>query len=228
MIQKIFKVLILLIFFMVTIYLCFRNYKLEQEISSYSERYDELLVSKTSREVDTIFLLGSEWDKRLSGFELTFPQTVPPIKTELLLDSSNHFLVSNYNMSQSPKDTLDTAYSAFGNGKPKVSFTYDKNLLSIYIPDLGPQINTYQINTDLYNYKFHNGVLTSKTKPFHQRLDPYVEFTIRPINQFYDLSSGVSFETSRFNYKVGFNLSYYPKFSPMVMKDIQLSVIYKF
>lgn len=226
MIQKVFKVLILLIFFTITIYLCFRNYKLEQEISGYSERYDELLIS-TTREVDTIFLPQSEWDKRLNCFEHAFPQTVLPIKTELL-DSSNTFSVRNYNMSQSKKDTLDTAYSAFGNGKPKVSFTYDKNLLSIYIPDLGPQINTYRINTNLYNYKFYNGVLTSKIKPFHQRLDPYVEFTIRPINQFYDLSSGVSFETSRFNYKVGFNLSYYPKFSPMVMKDIQLSVIYKF
>ena len=227
MIQKVFKVLILLIFFTITIYLCFRNYKLEQEILGYSKRYDELLIS-TTREVDTIFLPQSEWDKRLNGFEHTFPQTVLPIKTELL-DSSNTFSpVRNYPMSQSKKDTLDTAYSVFGKGKPKVSFTYDKNLLSIYVPDLGPQINTYKINTDLYNYKFHNGVLTSKIKPFHQRLDPYVEFTIRPINQFYDLSSGVSFETSRFNYKVGFNLSYYPKFSPMVMKDIQLSVIYKF
>ena len=227
MIQKIFKVLILLIFFTVTIYLCFRNYKLNQEISGYSEMYNELLISRTTREVDTISLPQSKWDKRLNGFEHALPQIILPIKTELL-DSYNHFSVSNYNMSQSSKDTLDTAYSAFGNGKPKVSFTYDKNLLSIYIPDLGSQINTYKINTNLYNYKFHNGVLTSETKPFHQRLDPYVEFTIRPINQFYDLSSGVSFETSRFNYKVGFNLSYYPKFSPMVMKDIQLSVIYKF
>lgn len=227
MIQKVFKVLILLIFFIVTIYLCFRNYKLEQEISGYSERYDELLISTNSRAVDTIFLPQSEWDKRLNGFEHAFPQTVPPIKTELL-DSSKTFSAHNYIMSQSQKDTLDTAYSAFSNGKPKVSFTYDKDFLSIYIPDLGPQINTYRINTDLYNYKFHNGVLTSKAKPFYQRIDPYIEFTIRPINQFYDLSSGVSFETSRFNYKVGFNLSYYPKFSPMVMKDIQLSVIYKF
>lgn len=224
MIQKVFKVLVLLIFFTVTIYLCFRNYKLEQEISGYSERYDELLVS-TTREVDTVFLPQSEWDKRLNGFEHAFPQTVPPIKIELL-DSSN--INSDYNISQYKKDTSNTANQYTGYGQLEVSFTYDRDLLSIYIPDLDPHIDTYKINPNLYNYKFNNGILTSKVKPFHQRLDPYVEFTIRPINQFYDLSSGVSFETSRFNYKVGFNLSYYPKFSPMVMKDIQLSVIYKF
>lgn len=224
MIQKIFKVIILLIFSSITIYLCFRNYKLKQEILSYTKKYDELLVNTTTK-TDTTILSSSQWDDRLNSLHKPLPTTEVPVKSEM---TSNSFVRNNH-MSQSPeKDTLTTTNYIAHNGGSQVSFSIDDNKLSIHVPELGNQIDTYKINPGLSNYRFYNGVLTSKQKPFYQRLDPYLEFSIRPLNQFYDLSSGVSFETSRFNYKVGLNLSYYPKFSPMVMKDVELKIIYKF
>lgn len=232
---KVIKVLGSLIILSVTIYLCFRNYNLNQELLSYTEKYDELTSGSRVQKTDTIYLSKSQWDKRIGQILTHYPNIEIPASIELSpyyfrkTTSTTEVLACNELDSPKPQKGGEANRFLADSCKTSPSFRFDNNRLSIYLPlDTFGIINTYKIDPSRFNYQFSNGKLTSKAKPIYQRLHPYIEFGIRPLNQLYDLSSGVSFETSRFNYNICLNFFYYPKFSPQVGKDIQLSIIYKF
>lgn len=88
--------------------------------------------------------------------------------------------------------------------------------------------NYYPLNLTSYDYIYTEGKLTKKRIPLLRRFKPYVGISYRPFNNLYDLSGGISFKTKKFNYKLGLNVSYYPKFSSRVNLDLELAIIYNF
>lgn len=88
--------------------------------------------------------------------------------------------------------------------------------------------NYYPLNLQMYNYRYIEGKLSKQKIPLIKRFRPYVGVSYRPFNNLYDLYEGISFKTKKFNYKLGLNLSYYPKFSSKVNLDLELAIIYNF
>lgn len=109
-----------------------------------------------------------------------------------------------------------------------VGINLDKTQVSIaLLKDSTVYKDMYKLDLDNYKYIFVNGTLTSKKIPFIQKLKPSVELEARPINQMYDLTLGLLFETKSLNYKLGFNTYYYPKYSSSIGKDLSISLTYK-
>ena len=86
----------------------------------------------------------------------------------------------------------------------------------------------YKLNTSKYQYLFDGDILTYKKKPFIKVLDFSVSYQIRPINNLHDLSLGVKYNTSKFNYILGITGFYYPNFKKVPGWDIFFKVEYNF
>lgn len=100
--------------------------------------------------------------------------------------------------------------------------------LTLYnVSDSTVHTDTYQIDLNKYKYTFSNGVLTQK-KTYNLRLSPYLQAKVRPINQFFDLSGGLSLKSNHFTYGLGLGLGYYPKISGKLYKDLEVTVTYNF
>lgn len=85
----------------------------------------------------------------------------------------------------------------------------------------------YNINLDKYNYRYVDKQLTFKTKSV-VKVVPEAEYTFRPMNNLHDLDLGLVFKTTRFNYKLGVNGFYYPKWDPNLNYDFMVGVKYNF
>lgn len=79
----------------------------------------------------------------------------------------------------------------------------------------------YSIDPSLYKYNFTNGILTKKRVI---SIKPYLETSIRPFNNMYDLQGGLSYRTKHFTYKLGLNIGYYPNITNKPQKDIMFTV----
>lgn len=100
--------------------------------------------------------------------------------------------------------------------------------LTLYnVSDSTIHTDTYLLDLNKYKYTFSNGVLTQK-KTYNLRLSPYLQAKVRPINQFFDLSGGLSLKSNHFTYGLGLGLGYYPKLSDKLYKDLEVTVIYNF
>ena len=111
-----------------------------------------------------------------------------------------------------------------------VQFKLDKsNLnLTLYNPlDSTVHTDKYDLNLDKYRYIYSNGILTQQKK-LNIKLSPYIQTKIRPINKLYDLGGGISLKTNHFTYSIGLNLSYYPRLSDKLQKDLEISVTYNY
>ena len=111
-----------------------------------------------------------------------------------------------------------------------IQFKLDKNQLDLTLynkSDSTVHTDMYTLDLDKYKYIYNNGLLTQKRK-LGIRLSPYVITKVRPINQFYDLSGGLSIIHGNFSYSVGFDLGYYPNISDKLQKDVEVSVTYNF
>lgn len=111
-----------------------------------------------------------------------------------------------------------------------IQFKLDKNKLDLTLySKSGYTVHTdmYTLDLDKYKYIYNNGHLTQKRK-LGIRLSPYIITKVRPLNQFYDLSGGLSIIHGNFSYSIGFDLGYYPNLSDKLQKDVELSVTYNF
>ena len=124
-----------------------------------------------------------------------------------------------------------------GLKKPKENTTQDSiiefelssnklDITSLHHSDSTVHTNTYQLDTDKYKYLFTNGILTKDKVKLGVK--PYTEVSYRPLNNMWDLKGGIYLNTSRIQYRLGINLSYYPNLSSNVQKDIEISIQYKF
>lgn len=181
-----------------TICLCFRNIQLRKQLESYTPQ----VISK----IDTVYL-DKPFKVEAPYKEVSTPTKVTVYKGGLEKDTST---------SQS-KDSV-------------VQFKLDKSTLDLTLYNLSDSTvhtNKYYIDLDKYKYTYSNGVLTQKKK-LNLKLSPYLQAKVRPINQFYDLSGGISLKTNNITYSIGVDLGYYLSFSDKLQKDVELSVTYNF
>lgn len=191
---------LLLTFIGFSIYLGFRVYKLNRIISDI-ENLPPDVITKT----DTVFI-----DK---------PLEVVKYKERLIPER-----VIIYKDMMADEDSLMKCFidSLLGLElkNNQISLSFLKND-SVYSKEL------YRLNLDKYKYSYSNGVMTY-TKNRRLNLYPFIEARIRPFNELYDLSGGILFETTRLNYKLSLNSSYYPKFSNKPNLDLEATITYKF
>lgn len=190
-----------------TIYLCFRNYKLNQQLSMLP---DKEIIQHT----DTIYL-------RKDFLPISYDNLLNP--SRILLYNSPHSsvnqgLCSTDSAEISEKDSL-------------VQLVIDKNQLTLSFFNQNSGIYSsrlFNIDTNNYKYSWYNGKLTTQEIKSRIRLVPYVYGKYRPFNNLWDLGTGISIETKRFNYKLGINSFYYPRYFSGIKTDLELVVTYKF
>lgn len=191
-----------------TIYLCFRNYKLNQQLSMLP---DKEIIQHT----DTIYL-------RKDFLPISYDNLLNP--SRILLYNSPHSSVS-----QGLYSTADSA--EISEKDSLVQLVIDKNQLTLSFLNQNSGIYSsrlFNIDTNNYKYSWYNGKLTTQEIKSRIRLVPYVYGKYRPFNNLWDLGTGISIETKRFNYKLGINSFYYPKYFSGIKTDLELVVTYKF
>lgn len=190
-----------------TIHLCFRNYKLNQQLSMLP---DKEIIQHT----DTIYLR----------------KDFLPISYDNLLNPSR-ILLYNYQNWDKPIHTANNPDSIISEKDSLVQLVIDKNQLTLSFLNQNSGIYSsrlFNIDTNNYKYSWYNGKLTTQEIKFRIRLVPYVYGKYRPFNNLWDLGTGISIETKRFNYKLGINSFYYPRYFSGIKTDLELVVTYKF
>lgn len=190
-----------------TIYLCFRNYKLNQQLSMLP---DKEIIQHT----DTIYL-------RKDFLPISYDNLLNP--SRILLYNSPHSSVS--------QDLCSTDSAEISEKDSLVQLVIDKNQLTLSFLNQNSGIHSsrlFNIDPNNYKYSWYNGKLTTQEIKSRIRLVPYVYGKYRPFNNLWDLGTGISIETKRFNYKLGINSFYYPRYFSGIKTDLELVVTYKF
>ncbi len=188
-----------------TIYLCFRNYKLSREVDSL-----ELAVNEIP---DTVYT-----EKPFKP-EKKYSEKIEPGKI-LVHDNKQPTLFPDSMLRQPVISNQDYLV--------QIVLKKDKLNLSLF----NKETNTYStrlfpIDLDKYNYNWYEGQLTRK-KVARLSLSPYIYGKYRPFNNLFDMGAGLSIKTKRFNYKLGINSFYYPRYFSGIKTDLELVVTYKF
>lgn len=195
-----------------TIYLCFRNYKLNQQLSMLP---DKEIIQHT----DTIYL-------RKDFLPISYDNLLNP--SRILLYNSPHSSVSQGLCST---DSAEISENEISEKDSLVQLVIDKNQLTLSFLNQNSGIYSsrlFNIDTNNYKYSWYNGKLTTQEIKSRIRLVPYVYGKYRPFNNLWDLGTGISIETKRFNYKLGINSFYYPRYFSGIKTDLELVVTYKF
>ena len=190
-----------------TIYLCFRNYKLNQQLSMLP---DKEIIQHT----DTIYL-------RKDFLPISYDNLLNP--SRILLYNSPHSSVS--------QGLCSTDSAEISEKDSLVQLVIDKNQLTLSFLNQNSGIYSsrlFNIDTNNYKYSWYNGKLTTQEIKSRIRLVPYVYGKYRLFNNLWDLGTGISIETKRFNYKLGINSFYYPRYFSGIKTDLELVVTYKF
>ena len=190
-----------------TIYLCFRNYKLNQQLSMLP---DKEIIQHT----DTIYL-------RKDFLPISYDNLLNP--SRILLYNSPHSSVS--------QGLCSTDSAEISEKDSLVQLVIDKNQLTLSFLNQNSGIYSsrlFNIDPNNYKYSWYNGKLTTQEIKSRIRLVPYVYGKYRPFNNLWDLGTGILIETKRFNYKMGINSFYYPRYFSGIKTDLELVVTYKF
>lgn len=190
-----------------TIYICFRNYKLNQQLSMLP---DKEIIQHT----DTIYL-------RKDFLPISYDNLLNP--SRILLYNSPHSSVS--------QGLCSTDSAEISEKDSLVQLVIDKNQLTLSFLNQNSGIYSsrlFNIDPNNYKYSWYNGKLTTQEIKSRIRLVPYVYGKYRPFNNLWDLGTGISIETKRFNYKLGINSFYYPRYFSGIKTDLELVVTYKF
>jgi hypothetical protein len=154
-----------------------------------------------------------------------------PISYDNLLNPSRILL---YNYQDWDKPIIHTANnpdSIISEKDSLVQLVIDKNQLTLSFLNQNSGIYSsrlFNIDPNNYKYSWYNGKLTTQEIKSRIRLVPYVYGKYRPFNNLWDLGTGISIETKRFNYKLGINSFYYPRYFSGIKTDLELVVTYKF
>lgn len=155
-----------------------------------------------------------------------------PISYDNLLNPSRILLYNYKNPSDSqPNITAGSSDSIISEKDSLVQLVIDKNQLTLSFLNQNSGIYSsrlFNIDTNNYKYSWYNGKLTTQEIKSRIRLVPYVYGKYRPFNNLWDLGTGISIETKRFNYKLGINSFYYPRYFSGIKTDLELVVTYKF
>jgi hypothetical protein len=153
-----------------------------------------------------------------------------PISYDNLLNPSRILLYNSLHSSVS-QGLCSTDSAEISEKDSLVQLVIDKNQLTLSFLNQNSGIYSsrlFNIDTNNYKYSWYNGKLTTQEIKSRIRLVPYVYGKYRPFNNLWDLGTGISIETKRFNYKLGINSFYYPRYFSGIKTDLELVVTYKF
>lgn len=195
-------------------------------------RNDEVVITKLVQHTDTVFV--DKYLKPETEYKyIQVPEKVFVYKTDTVKIQEVVYKTDTLEI------YLQDSTMLFYNPKFLTSYPESEKLINLKLTDKGlsmglltPHGNTYvreyPINTSLYHYNYVNNNLTYKKKSFWQKISPTSQFTIRPINNMYDLDLGLKYNTSGINYELGGNLFYYPNLKNNLGADFYLRLSYDF
>lgn len=201
-----------------TIYLCFRNIQLHQQVNKLQKTRNSFSKSKS----DTVY--STKPFLPIQAYPIIqVPNTVTyygQVK-EVRPSSNDQELTKRSSDQVICKDSL-------------VQFLLDHHHLqvsSVYKTDslaLGNISKDFELNLDFYKYNWVNNQLTYKPLPIYQRIKPYAYISYRYFHNVMDGGIGLSFKTKTLIYKVGINTFYYPQYKKDLGLDLELKLEYNF
>ena len=200
-----------------TIYLCFRNLQLHQQVKQL-----QIVQNSTSSKSDTVYS--------------TKPYS--PVVGYPTIQVPN--IVTFY--SNQKKRSNSAASSSNGSGSATndlgcdslVQFLLDNSHLKVYSVHnidsitLGSTSKDFELDLDFYKYNWVNNQLTRKPINFLERFKPYTYISYRYFHNVMDAGFGLSFKTKTLIYKVGVNTFYYPKYKKDLGLDLEFKLEYNF
>lgn len=111
-----------------------------------------------------------------------------------------------------------------------IQMLVDNRNLSLVLLNTSGQVyqKAHSVDFTKYDYNYFDNQLTFKKKNFFHRLQPFVEFTARPIHNNWDLGMGINYKTSKINYELGLNGYYYSLNQKPWNYDVFFRVRYNF
>ena len=199
-----------------TIYLCFRNFKLHQQVKQL-----QIVQNSTSSKSDTVY--STKPYSPVVGYPTI---QVPNIVT----------FYSNQKRSNSAASSTNWSGSATNDGGSDslVQFLLDNSHLKVYSVHnidsitLGSTSKDFELDLDFYKYNWVNNQLTRKPINFLERFKPYTYISYRYFHNVMDAGFGLSFKTKTLIYKVGVNTFYYPKYKKDFGLDLEFKLEYNF
>ena len=202
-----------------TIYLCFRNIQLRQQVNKLQETRRTFLSKSKSDTVYSTkpFLPIKDYPIIQVPSIVTYYGQVkevrPPSNNQELIKRSSDRVIHNDSLVQFLLD----------NSHLKVSSVYKTDSLT-----LGSISKDFELNLDFYKYNWVNNQLTYKPLPIYQRIKPYAYISYRYFHNVMDGGIGLSFKTKTLIYKVGINTFYYPQYKKDLGLDLELKLEYNF
>ena len=199
-----------------TIYLCFRNSQLHQQVKQL-----QIVQSSKSSKSDTVY--STKPYSPVVGYPTI---QVPNIVT----------FYSNQKRSNSAASSTNGSGSATNDGgcDSLVQFLLDNSHLKVYSVHnidsitLGSTSKDFELDLDFYKYNWVNNQLTRKPINFLERFKPYTYISYRYFHNVMDAGFGLSFKTKTLIYKVGVNTFYYPKYKKDLGLDLEFKLEYNF
>lgn len=199
-----------------TIYLCFRNFQLHQQVKQL-----QIVQNSTSSKSDTVY--STKPYSPVVGYPTI---QVPNIVT----------FYSNKKRSKSAASSSNRSGSATNDegSDSLVQFLLDNSHLKVYSVHnidsitLGSTSKDFELDLDFYNYNWVNNQLTRKPINFLERFKPYTYISYRYFHNVMDAGFGLSFKTKTLIYKVGVNTFYYPKYKKDLGLDLEFKLEYNF
>ena len=218
-INKNLRVIFTLGLFGLTIYLCFRNIQLHQQVNKLQETRR---TSFSKPKSDTVYST-----KPYSPIQAYPVIQVPNMVTyydqvkEVRPSSNNQEFIKRSSDQVIHNDSL--VQFLLDNRHLQVSSVYKTDSLT-----LGSISKDFELNLDFYKYNWVNGQLTCKPISFFQRFKPYAYISYRYFHNTLDGGIGLSFKTKTLIYKVGINTFYYPQYKKDLGLDLELKLEYNF
>ena len=207
-----------------TIYFCFRNFQLHQQVKQL-----KIVQNSTSSKSDTVYSTKPYFP--VVGYPTI---QVPKIVT----------FYSNQKRSKSAASSSTGSGNGSGNGSGSatndvgcdslVQFLLDNSHLKVYSVHntdsitLGSTSKDFELDLDFYRYNWVNNQLTRKPINFLERFKPYTYISYRYFHNVMDAGFGLSFKTKTLIYKVGVNTFYYPKYKKDFGLDLEFKLEYNF
>lgn len=199
-----------------TIYLCFRNFQLHQQVKQL-----QIVQNSTSSKSDTVY--STKPYSQVVGYPTI---QVPNIVT----------FYSNKKRSKSAASSSNRSGSATNaeGSDSLVQFLLDNSHLKVYSVHnidsitLGSTSKDFELDLDFYKYNWVNNQLTRKPINFLERFKPYTYISYRYLHNVMDAGFGLSFKTKTLIYKVGVNTFYYPKYKKDLGLDLEFKLEYNF
>lgn len=181
-----------------TIYLCFRNFQLHQQVNKL-----QVKQNPSKSKSDTVFI--TKPFNPIGAYPIT---EIPNLVTYYLPDSHAN---SAHSIDQVKGDHLlqllkpDSLVQILLDEKSiRISFK-DDSLGSYFSKD-------FELDLSSYKYNFINNSLTKYKKSIFAKLKPYAYISYRYPQNLGDLGLGIGFKTQKVIYKVGMNGFWYPSF----------------